>query len=162
MKNDHTHWDEKLSFISCALRNTHHQSINTSPYHALFGLDMVTHGSTYAVLRRLKILDEPSYKLSHDDNLQLIRQELQKSMKKAYEQNQYYYNLRTRPQAFQVGQQVYRRNFAQSSTEKKFNAKFAPLFVKAEIKEKLGSHYYMLQDMDGKAVGTYHAKDLRM
>lgn len=66
-----------------------------------------------------------------------------------------------RCQTFNIGQEVLRRNFVQSSQEKKFNAKLAPLFVKARVKEKLGNHYYLLVDLQGKNIGTYHAKDLR-
>lgn len=37
LKADHTKWDNNLSAISCALRNT-------SPYHALFGFNMTPMG----------------------------------------------------------------------------------------------------------------------
>lgn len=162
LKNDHTRWDEYLSAISCALRNSRHETLKMSPYHALFGYDMITHGSSYNLLRNLQLLDEPSYKLSRDDSLQLIRKDLRKHIKKAYEQNQQRYDLRTRPQSFSVGQEVLRRNFVQSCAEKRFNSKLAPLFVKARIKEKLGKHYYVLEDLCGKHVGTYHGKDIRL
>lgn len=161
LKNDHTKWDDHLSSISCALRNTHHQSINTSPYHALYGLDMITHGSMYPLLKNLKLLDEPNINLSRDDSLQIIRQDLQTHLKAAYQKNQKTYNLRTRCQTFSIGQEVLRRNFVQSNLEKRFNAKLAPLFVKARVKEKLGNHYYMLVDLQNRPIGTYHAKDLR-
>lgn len=161
LKDDQGRWDENLSAISCALRNSCHQSINISPYHALYGFDMITHGSTYSLLKQLKLLDEPSYKLARDDNLQLIRKDIQKYIQKAYETNRSYYNLRTRQQTFNIGQEVLRRNFVQSSAEKRFNAKLAPLFVKARIKDKLGSSYYLLEDLSGKTIGTYHAKDIR-
>lgn len=161
LKADHTKWDNNLSAISCALRNTCHKAINTSPYHALFGFDMITHGSSYSLLRNLKLLEEPCIRLTRDDSLQLLRKDLQENIKKAYEQNSHHYNLRIRPQSFKVGQVVLRRNFVQSSFEKKINAKFAPLFVEAKIKEKVGSHYYVLEDLNGKLVGTFHAKDIR-
>lgn len=161
LKDDHTRWDENLSAVSCALRNSIHSGIKISPYHALFGFDMITHGTFYSVLRRINLLDEPAYRLSKDDNLQLIRRNLHKHLKLAYERNKHYYNLRSRPQSFQVGQEVWRRNFVQSNFEKRLNAKFVPLFVNAKIKEKLGNHYYKLKDTDGKLIGTFHAKDIR-
>ncbi|XP_065365361.1 uncharacterized protein LOC135958385 [Calliphora vicina] len=71
------------------------------------------------------------------------------------------YDLRTRPIAFSVGQEVYRRNFSQSNFEKRYNAKLAPVFLKAKIREKVGNHYYVLEDTNGKVVGTFHAKDIR-
>ena len=161
LKSDHRLWDENLSKISCALRNSYHQAIQTTPYHAMFGLDMITNGNSYALLKNLKLLDEPSYYLSRDDNLNLIRGSLRKHIRDAYKVNRHQYNLRTRPPSFQKGQEIFRRNFVQSSSEKNFNAKLSPLFVKCRIKEKLGKHYYSVEDFQGKLVGTYHAKDLR-
>ena len=54
---------------------------------------MITHGSTYTLLRNLKLLDEPVAALSRDDNLQIIRKDLQKYIKEAYEMNREHYNL---------------------------------------------------------------------
>lgn len=161
LKQDQRQWDEKLSHISCALRNSIHQSTKCSPYHALYGFDMITHASSYDLLRKLKLLNEPSVSLSNDDELQIIRQDIVKHIKQAYDRNQATYNLRARPQNFSVGQIVYRRNFAQSSQEKAFNAKLAPMFLKAKIREKLGQQYYILEDMEGKLIGTFHGKDMR-
>lgn len=161
LKNDHRQWDEHLTSISCALRNSYHQSIGCSPYHALFGFDMITHASSYELLKKINLLNEPTVKLAKDDNLQLIRQDLRKHIKESFEKNQKQYNLRVREQTFTIGQEVYRRNFAQSNMEKHFNAKLSPVFLKARVREKLGSHYYVLEDMTGKLVGTFHAKDIR-
>lgn len=162
LKKDHKLWDEKLSHISCALRNSFHQSIRCSPYHALYGFNMITHASSYEILRKLNALNEPSFDLSRDDSLQVMRNKIKKCIKEAFDKNQNTYNLRTRQQIFNVGQIVYRRNFAQSNQEKSFNAKLAPVFIKAKVKEKLGRHYYVLEDMDGKLMGTYHGKDIKL
>lgn len=123
---------------------------------------MITHASSYELLKNLSLLNEPTAKLNRDDSLQLIRQDLRKHIKEAYEKNQKQYNLRVRQQVFNVGQEVFRRNFAQSNMEKSFNAKLSPVFLKARIREKLGSHYYVLEDLQGKLVGTFHAKDIRL
>lgn len=82
-------------------------------------------------------------------------------MEKSYNINRERYNLRTRSIVYTAGQVVYRRNFAQSSAEKKFNAKLAPLFLPAKVRKKVGNVYYELEDLDGKFMGTYHAKDMR-
>uniref|UniRef100_A0A1I8QA52 Uncharacterized protein n=1 Tax=Stomoxys calcitrans TaxID=35570 RepID=A0A1I8QA52_STOCA len=122
---------------------------------------MITHASSYGFLRQLKLLGEPTVKLSNDDNLQLIRFNLRKHMKDAFERNQNNYNLRARVQNFNGGQIVYRRDFAQSNFDKAFNSKLAPVFIKARVKEKLGRHYYVLEDLDRKQMGTYYGKDIR-
>ncbi|XP_046808357.1 uncharacterized protein LOC124420191 [Lucilia cuprina] len=140
--------------------------MNSSSYHALFGFDMITHASSYELLRKLQLIDEPTAQISRDDNLrddnlQLIRKNLKKYIKEAYDKNTKQYNLKTRPQTFSINQEVFRRNFSESNMKKNFNAKLSPLFVKARIREKLGNHYYVLEDLQGKLVGTYHGKDIR-
>lgn len=122
---------------------------------------MITHASSYELLRKLKLLNEPTSNLVRDDQLNLLRQDLRKYIKDAFERNQNQYNLRVRPQSFLVGQEVFRRNFAQSNFEKGFNAKLSPVFIKSKIREKIGNHYYVLENMEGKLVGTYHAKDIK-
>ncbi|XP_037805676.1 uncharacterized protein LOC119615864 [Lucilia sericata] len=107
------------------------------------------------------MLNEPGGDLSREDQLSLLRKELRKNIFEAYATNRDKYNLRTRPISFSVGQEVFRRNFAQSSMGKNFNAKLAPLFLKAKVSAKVGNNYYVLQDLEGKKLGTFHAKDIR-
>lgn len=161
LKSDQRLWDENLSYISCALRNAIHQSIQCSPYFATFGFNMITHGDTYELLKNLNMLDEPNAVIPREDQLKLIRQQLKTNIEKSYNINRERYNLRTRSIVYTAGQVVYRRNFAQSSAEKKFNAKLAPLFLPAKVRKKVGNVYYELEDLDGKFMGTYHAKDMR-
>lgn len=161
LKKDHKMWDEHLSSISCALRNSVHHTIKCSPYFATFGFDMVTHGDSYRLLRNVHMLDESHSTLKREDQLALLRKDLRENISKAHATNRDRYNLRTRPVSYSVGQTVFRRNFSQSSAEKQYSAKFAPVFVKAVVKSKLGTNYYVLQDVDGNSSGTYHAKDMR-
>lgn len=161
LKTDQRLWDVNLSFISCALRNAVHQAIKCSPYFATFGFNMVTHGDTYNLLKNLNMLNEPTTTINREDQLQLIRAELKANIEKAYNHNREQYNLRTRPITYTVGQVIYRRNFAQSSAEKNFNAKLAPLYLQAKVRRKVGNVYYELEDMNGNIIGTFHAKDMR-
>lgn len=161
LKKDQTLWDENLSSISCSLRNSIHTTIHTSPYHAVFGLDMITHGSSYKLLRNVNLLNENLNPLNKDDTLALLRQNITEKMSEAYNTNKCQYNLRARPISYSVGQFVFRRNFVQSNLEKKFNSKLAPLYIKAKIREKIGRNYYVLEDLNGKTIGTFHAKDLK-
>lgn len=161
LKKDHREWDVNISAISCALRNSAHSAIGISPYHALYGFDMVTHSSTYKLLKNIYSLGESDVNIKRDDKLAILRENVGSNMKKAYDLNVKQYNLRARPVNFVVGQEVFRRNFAQSNAEKNFNAKLSPLFIKAKVKEKLGNCYYVLEDVDTKCSGTYHAKDIK-
>lgn len=152
LKNDQRLWDENISAISCSLRNSYHKIIKCSPYHALFGIDMITHGSSYQLLLKLKLLNEPVYPLAKDDQLTIMRRDIRKNIQEAYETSKNRYDLRTRPNSFKVGQEVFRRNFSQSNLEKRYNAKMAPVFIKSRIREKIGSHYYILEDLSGKII----------
>jgi hypothetical protein len=58
LEKDHNAWDEHIPAISCSLRNSVHQSIQCAPYQALYGFNMVTHGSQYKLLKNLGLLDE--------------------------------------------------------------------------------------------------------
>lgn len=60
-----------------------------------------------------------------------------------------------------MGQIVYRRNFSQSKAVEHYNSKLANKFEKARIKAKHGTCYYDLEDMNGKYLGNFHAKDIR-
>jgi len=82
--------------ISYALINCHHLSIGFSLYHALYGLDLITHGSQFQLLRNLQLIDEPPAQLDRDD-LKLVRGQLKKNIKGANEKRAAQYNLRLRP-----------------------------------------------------------------
>lgn len=161
LKKDHREWDANISFISCALRNSTHSSIGISPYHALYGFNMITHGSSFQLLKSLNSLEDADITMNRDDKLALLRQQISTNMRKAYETNAKLYNLRSRNISYNIGQEVYRRNFVQSSKEQTVNAKLSPLFIKAVVVKKLGNCYYLLQDVDSQNTGTYHAKDIK-
>lgn len=59
------------------------------------------------------------------------------------------------------GQEIYRRNYQLSDFSKAFNAKLAPKFIKSRVHSKVGNNLYQLEDLQGKIVGVFHAKDLR-
>lgn len=161
MEKDQSAWDEHIPEISCALRNSVHQSLKCAPYQASYRFNMITHGSQYKLLRNLGLLEENVGGFRKEDQLQLLRKQLKANMKNAYEQQAEKYNLRTKEVNFKVGQEVYRGNFLQSSFEKGVNAKLAPMFIKSRVREKQGNSYYILEDLQGKLVETYHAKDIR-
>ncbi|XP_046811956.1 uncharacterized protein LOC124421169 [Lucilia cuprina] len=122
---------------------------------------MLLNGKSYSLLRKLNLLQEPSINLKADEKLELVRQKAQENIRKSYERNAKTYNLRSRPVTFDIGQIVYRKNFAQSKAIEHFNSKLANQYEKAKVVAKHGSSYYELQDMTGKNLGKFHAKDIR-
>ncbi|KAH8267059.1 hypothetical protein KR044_000737, partial [Drosophila immigrans] len=147
--------------ICCVLRSSVHSSIGTSPYYMAFGQHMVTSASTYSLLRKLNMLDDRSLTFDRPDSFDIVRKEACKQMQKKHEENERRYNLRSRVVTFAPGQEVFRRNFKQSCFQTGYNAKFGPAFVKARVRKKLGNSYYELEDLQGRLLGNYHAKDIR-
>lgn len=160
IKHGQSNWDEYLSSISCALRSAVDASIGTSPYYMAFGQQMITNGNSYALLRKLDMLNDRQIRFNREDSFDIIRTRAVKNMAKQHERNERAYNMRSREVNYVVGQEVFRRNFKQSNFEKGFNAKLAPPFVKARIRKKTGNCYYELEDLNGRSVGVYQAKDI--
>lgn len=118
VRKDQRSWDLYISSINSALRNGLHQSVGESPYHIVFGQNITTHGSDYGLLRNLGLLAEGSAKLTREDEFAIIREAINAKLKQACDKNVRSYNLRARKGEFQVGQEVVRRNFAQSNLQK--------------------------------------------
>lgn len=162
ISNEHKRWDECLTQIGFALRSTIHESIGMSPHKALFGQEMVCHGSAYKLLRKLDCLGETDINITRDtDKIRKLQDDLQNKIRQSHEKNEKKYNLRVRKAKWVVGQEVYRRLFHQSDFGKQFNAKFAPKFEKCRVKEVLADNRLVLENLKGKVIGTYHSKDVK-
>lgn len=88
---------------------------------------------------------------------------VEKNLKDAHESGKHRYNLRHRQHAksFEIGQNVYYRNMKQSSAVQNYNAKYGSMYLPAQIKSKLGSSSYEIQDSNGKSLGIWHASHLK-
>lgn len=161
VKPDQKNWDACLSEICCALRTAIHSGVAASPYSLVFGQQFVGSGGSYKLLRTLGLLEDRGIVLSREDSLDVMRIRAQKALQKQAEKNERIYNIRSREVSFQEGQEVYRKNFKLSNFAAGYNAKLGPRYVKARIRKKVGNSTYELEDMQGKRIGMYHAKDLR-
>lgn len=161
--DDQQNWDVNISAIASALRTAVHESTSYSPYFAVFGRNQVQHGSVYALMAALNLL--PSSEISvlpFSDFNNILSSQIQDRLKRAHSKHEKTYNIRSKFVNFRPGQEVFRRNFAQSEFAKNFNAKLGKKFLKCRVVRKLGSSLYELEDMNGKAIPLkYHAKDLR-
>lgn len=159
---EHDHWDANISDICSALRTAVHQTIQTSPFEALFGQPMVQHGNDYKLLRKLDALNHSDIQvLSKKDHLQILQKYLMDKILKAHEKSAKTYNTRKRLISFQMDQEVFCRTFPQSNLKTCFVAKFSPRFQKARVKEVLGKNRYLLTNLSGKVLGVYHTKDMK-
>lgn len=161
--SDHSRWDENLNQISFALRSSIHESIGMSPHKALFGHEKICHGSSYELLKNLDCLNEPDLKIYSDpDKIKKFQNTIMEKIRIAHERNEKRYNIRTRKPLWKVGQVVFRRLFPQSSMIKNFNAKFSPKFEKSRIKEILANNRLLIEDLNGREIGVYHSKDIKV
>lgn len=159
---DHSEWDANISDISSALRTAVHQTVQTSPFEALFGQPMVQHGNDYELLRKLDAMNHSDIEvISKKDNLQILHKYLMDKISKAHNSSALKYNTRKRSTSFFIDQEVFCRSFPQSNFKNCFVAKFAPRFQKARIKEILGKNRYLLTTLNGKSIGVYHSKDIK-
>lgn len=90
-----------------------------------------------------------------------IRNIVVQNLKKAHETSRKFYDLRSRPDHFENGETVWRRNFTKSKAGNYVSARLAPTFLKAQIKRKIGSSSYELFDLHGKSLGIFSVKDLK-
>lgn len=115
LKEDQREWDNHLSKIECALRSSVHTSTGVTPYFALFGSNMITHGSVYKLARQLEALEENDLKvLAKPTKLEVVRRKIQENLAKSYDIRARIYNKRAWEVKFRSGQVVFRRNYRQS------------------------------------------------
>lgn len=155
MKNDQTNWDLEISKIACAMRTSVHDSIGFSPFMVNFGRNMALQGS------KIPITDQQLSAEGKMRKMDEIRDIVGKNLSKAYDKYSKSYNLRTRPLNFSPGEIVLRKSYLQSSAVDNFNAKLAQQYLKCRVKEKIGNVTYLIEELNGKIIGKYHANDLR-
>ncbi|KAH8357489.1 hypothetical protein KR200_011814 [Drosophila serrata] len=127
----------------------------------IFGQHFISSGATYKVLRALSLLEDRSLAFTKEDSLEHARSKASEIMKNQFEKNERRYNLRSKEVSFSKGQEVYRRNFKQSNFAAAYIAKLGPSFIKARVRDKIGQVYYDLEDLQGRYVGRFHAKDIK-
>lgn len=152
---DQKNWDKEIHKIACAIRTSRHDSTGFTPFEVNFGKKMEIDGN------RLDRPIDKSRSCSAPVKIEKIRQEVKKKLKSSYEKYAKNYNLRTKPTSFEVGESVLKKSFLKSCAVDGFNAKLAPQYVKCKIREKLGSCTYLIENLNGKVIGRYHANDLR-
>lgn len=152
-------WDQFIPQIGCALRSALHDSINTTPYFVNFGQEMALSGKDHVVDSKLNSLNQQNDRLATLNN---VRKKVTSNLVKAYENYSSRYNLRSRKIVFNVGDVVLKKNFMLSDASKGFSASLSPSYVKCVVKKKVGSNCYELRNMNGKDIGTFSVKDLKV
>lgn len=164
VNNDHRSWDTFIPSVQFAINNSVNEATGYTPSFLVFGREIVVCGSHYA---DTDLGDEVLF-LPRDiyaENLGCLASifdQVQKSLYHAHAKNTANYNLRRKPFEFNVGSIVYKRAYFLSDRDKYFSKKLAPKFIKCRVIEKRSPLVYVLEDMSGKNIGTWHIKDLKI
>lgn len=78
-ESNHLNWDQGIPRILATLRGDYHTSINCSPYYAMFGQNMILHGSTYSILEKLNMLADDTI-VKRADKFSSIREKISKKL----------------------------------------------------------------------------------
>lgn len=161
---DQRTWDETLPKVGFALRTAVHEVTGYSPAYLNFGREIYVCGKRHQVENKEAPLEmENRDKLSeHMESVQGVFDEVRCRLKKAYKNSADQYNLRRRPLNLVDGQVVWKKNYTLSSAADYYAAKLAPRFSKCRVKHKVSTNVYELVDMEGRALGTWHIKDLKV
>lgn len=163
VKTDQRLWDTRISEVEHTLNNTSHSSTGLTPYMIVFGHEIVSEGTEH--LRDPDTSDvseseRAERKLKVDDQIQRI---VRQNLAKAHDKSTRAYNLRFRKPApvYQVGQNVYKRNFSQSVAGEAYNAKLGPAYTPCTVVSRRGTSSYELIDNQGKNLGIFSSADLK-
>lgn len=164
VENDHRTWDIFIPKVQFAINNAVNEATGFTPSFLVFGRELVTCGTHYT---DTDLGDEVLF-LPRDiyaDNLgclSSIFNDVQAKLWHAHEKNTAHYNLRRKAAEFQVGDIVMKRAYVLSDKDKYFSKKLAPKYIKCRVTAKKSPLVYVLEDMNGKDLGTWHIKDLKL
>ncbi|KAG7307441.1 hypothetical protein JYU34_007633 [Plutella xylostella] len=164
VNNDHRTWDLNLPQIQFAINNSVNETTGYSPAFLVHGRELVTCGSHYLEnddSKDMVFLPRDAYaeNLGH---LAGIFGEVQAALWQAHAKNSQRYNLRRKDAEFNVGDIVWKRCYFQSDKDAYFAKKLAPKYQKCRVKHKRSPLVYILEDMNGRDLGVWHIKDLKI
>jgi transposase len=168
VENDHRNWDLNIPKIQFAMNTSVNEVTGFSPAFLAHGRELVTCGSFYGAASSGDVdyddlIFAPRDKYAENlGYLSPILDKVQAAIWDAHMKNCKYYNLRRKQAEFEEGDIVWRRNYQLSDAGKYFTAKLAPKFVKCTVIKKLSPLVYELADCNGRAIGRWHIKDLKL
>lgn len=166
LRNDHRMWDENLAKIACAINTAKHEVTKHTPYYLNYGREQVLDGkyfNPHAQENDLEVNPISRHGTEHlSEQFNNIFTAVRRELDRAYEKNCRVYNLRRRPDEYEVGDRVWRKNYVLSDGTKHFASKLAPKFTgPLVIRSKHSNLAYELEDLEGVPKGIWHIKDLK-
>ncbi|CAH2219368.1 jg1519 [Pararge aegeria aegeria] len=164
VEDDHRSWDMFIPKVQFAINSSVNEVTGFTPAFLVFGRELVPCGTHYTdsvdVDSEVLFLPRDVY-VENLGCLSTIFDTVQSRLWQAHIKNTSHYNLRRKFAEFNVGDVVMKRAYFLSNKENLFSKKLAPKFIKAKITAKKSPLVYVLQDMTGKDLGTWHVKDLK-
>lgn len=162
IKGSHRTWDRNLAAISCAIRTSKHETTGYSPYYINFGREYKTKGTEFTEFQQPENITLTQQVSQRQKGFEKLFSDVQQKIQRAVERNRETYNLRRRPQHYNIGDQVWRKNKCLSDASRGFSASLAPKFVGPYIiRSKTGNWTYELEDENGIRRGNWHVQDLK-
>lgn len=152
-ENNHKDWDRYMPHIQCAINTSKHTATNDTAYNIIYG-------RKFHITGQHRQMNANANGNQKEKSFEDIYKRVGEQLKKAYETAKNRYNLRARQIDYNIGDIVFRRNYALSSKINDFSAKLAPVFIKCQIIEKK-NNVYKVKDLNSNTTGTYQAKDLK-
>lgn len=161
VSENHRNWEKILQPAAWALRTARHEVTQLTPNFVFFGRDLRISGEQ-PVLRPTSGQQAWEHE-PRSEELKKVYQAVSTRLKKAYEQSRTRYNLRHRNETFQLGQKVWRRNYALSDASKGFTAKLARRFDGPYVIIDVPSPFsYEIADPEtNRSCGVWNGKDLK-
>lgn len=165
----HNEWDLHLQEFAHAIRTSVHETTEYTPSFLFFGRE------TSIPLKLSNGSNNNIQTVAHDEPVKLdikeyllklksrpkLHKEVELRLQTAHDKSTKFYNEKRRIASFEVGDVVWRRTKYLSKAGTKFMAKLAPKFEKAIIVKKLSDNVFHLNNVYGKFIGVWHAKDLK-
>lgn len=164
VEDDHRTWDVFIPKVRFAINSSVNESTGFTPSFLVYGRELVTCGSHYVdsdIGVELLFLPRDIY-AENLGCLSDIFNKVQAKLWHAHVKNTSHYNLRRKPMEFKVGDIVMKRAYVLSDKDKYFSKKLAPKFIKCRVVAKKSPLVYVLEEMSGKNIGTWHIKDIKL
>lgn len=162
--DDHRSWDLFIPEVQFTINNSVNEATGFTPSFLVFGRELVTSGSHYVdndLNSELLFFPHDAYaeNLGHFSD---IFEDVQIRLWEAHRKNTTRYNLRRKFAEFNRGDIVMKRAYFISDKDNCFSKKITPKIITARIISNKWPLVYVLQDMNGKDLGTWHNKDLKL
>lgn len=147
---DQKHWDRDIKKIQIALNTARHSVTLVTPFEIVFNMKYHATGE-----HKTRSID------TDDVDILNLRSSISKRLEENYKRMKIRYDEKALNTKYSVGETVLHRNTKLSSKINDYAAKLDDRYVKAIVKEKMGTSTYLLMNDKGKEIGKFSSKDMK-